>query len=120
MKKIEEIKEIFNTLEYVKYSFYGESWSDDDDRINIALKLEIDYQGSEYAKIIINTNIFIKYNKDSFKREKEINLQNLFKMDNLKEEYFYLLPIEKQLIDKAISYAKEKIDIYYKTEGENI
>ena len=120
MENIEEIKEIFNVQKYVKYNFYGETWSDKDDRINIGLDLEIDYDSSDYGKIIINTNIFIKYNKDSFKREKEIHLQNLFKMDNLKEEYFYLLPIEKQLIDKAISYAKEKIDIYYKTEGENI
>jgi hypothetical protein len=112
--------ENWNELEYSKYRFYAESIWLDKKEVCVVIYLEIDYISRE-PSFTIHTRIIIKnHGEVPFGEEKEIELNNLFRMEKISDLHLYLLPYEEKMINIALAYAKNKIKQYYDAEGENL
>ena len=112
--------ENWNKLEYVKYSFWQESIYINKKVISIVVYLEIKYSDRENPHIIINTEVVVGNEEARAFEEKNIILNNLFRLDNLSYYHLYLLPLEDKMIKIALRYAEKKIGEYLKVEGENL
>jgi hypothetical protein len=118
---MENKKNNWNELTYVKYTFWHDTIYKDKKQISIYAHLEIDYKNSDKPSIIINTEIVIDNNGDvRFMDEQVTRLNNLFRVENLSYFHLYLLPLEDKMIQIALRYAEKKIEQYFKAEGENL
>jgi hypothetical protein len=108
----------WNQLINCKYTFWQEEIDIDSKEISVRVNLEIDCNDWEYPNINIDTKIFI-IDYDGVLR-KSTELKNLFKLENLKSCYFYLLPLENEMIEIALNFAKTKIKEIQKSQGENL
>ena len=113
--------ENWNELEYTKHRFYHDILYIKEKQISVDAILEIYYTDTSTPNISINTKISIE-NKGKLRlgEEEYVQLSNLFKLENLKEEYLYLLPFEDKMIKIALAYAKKKIKQFNDAEGENL
>lgn len=116
LKKLEN----WNELEYSKYRFYAESIWLDKKEVIVVVYLEIDYINREPSFTIHSRVIIRNHGEVSFGQEKEIELNNLFRMEKISDLHLYLLPYEEKMIKIAFNYAKRKIAIFLEAEGENL
>lgn len=110
-----EAVENWNELEYAKYKFWQETIYFEEKEISISAYLEIDYYNSEDPCLKINTKINIENNGYvGAMGEKHTILNNLFKLENIKDSYLYLLPFEDEVVKRALNFGQKKITEFLK------
>jgi len=108
----------WNQLINCKYTFWQEEIDIDSKQISVLVNLEINCDDWENPNINIDTRIII-IDYDGV-LQKSTELKNLFKLENLKSSYFYLLPLENEMIEIALNFAKTKIEEIRESQGQNL